>query len=213
MEDLTATATRHYNVFKAKVTAFFSTPASEGYHIVPSSYGSIPVQATAANGLQSLPSDATKIEPKVDPILIHHRAPWLTCMRTRSGSRASAPSSTGCASRSSSRALPSRSSTARRLGTASQRGWAWVTLPSRLECSDTRGRCRRGGGTGSSTATADTTVRAGDPQSNCKLTLPPETDEIYGPVAICALIFVAVLLNFILRVNQRFVAFPASHSA
>lgn len=38
-----------------------------------------------------------------------------------------------------------------------------------------------------------------------KLTPLTFSDEIYGPVVVVALIFVAVLVNFILRVNQRFV--------
>lgn len=36
--------------------------------------------------------------------------------------------------------------------------------------------------------------------------LPCRTDEPYGPVVVCGLIFVAVLLNFILRVRHRSVS-------
>lgn len=43
-----------------KVAEHLSLPSAVGYSNVPTSYG-----ATTENGLQTLPSDATKIEPKV----------------------------------------------------------------------------------------------------------------------------------------------------
>lgn len=33
----------------------------------------------------------------------------------------------------------------------------------------------------------------------------PGADDLYGPIIVCTVIFLAVLVNFILRVNQRFV--------
>jgi len=39
------------------------------------------------------------------------------------------------------------------------------------------------------------------------------TDEPYGPVVVCVLIFAAVLTNFILRVKHRFVLFLSQISS
>lgn len=58
-------ATQAVEAVKSRVTAYLATPESEGYQPVPSSAGYGTIAPTTANGLQSLPADATKIEPKV----------------------------------------------------------------------------------------------------------------------------------------------------
>ncbi|KAL8280111.1 hypothetical protein RQP46_007441 [Phenoliferia psychrophenolica] len=166
MEDLTASAREHFNAVKTKVTAYFATPASQGYQIVPPSYGAIPVQATAANGLQSLPSDATKIEPKV----------WLASERTfLNWLRVSLLISSFALALFNSAAVGDNVTKGMGMTYAvislGMLGYAWTMQERRRHRIINR--------------------------------YSGHHDEIYGPVIVCGLIFVAVLLNFILRVNQR----------
>lgn len=115
-----------------------SPPHPEGYVPIPT-YGS-------TNGAQTLPSDGTKIEPKVPspPLSSAQLTP-----ATRSGSRRSERFSTGFGSRSSSRVLRSPCSMRLGRGIGWPRGWGCRIAGLRWGCWGTRGRCRRGGGRGS----------------------------------------------------------------
>ncbi|KAK4695551.1 putative membrane protein, partial [Phenoliferia sp. Uapishka_3] len=146
-----------------KITSYFSTPTSEGYQPIQS-YGT--VTPTAANGLQSLPADASKIEPKV----------WLASERTfLNWLRVSILISSFALALFNGAAVGDKVAKGMGLTYAvisiGMLGYAWTMQEKRRH----RIITRFGG----------------------------HHDEIYGPIVICAVIFLAVLVNFILRVNQR----------
>lgn len=163
-----------------------SNSAREGYNLIPAfpSYG-------ATEAYRSLPADPSKIEPKVFLASERTFLNWLRVSLLLSSFALTLFNTS-----------PVGDWVGKGMGLVyialafAMGAYAWKMQERRRERIITR-YAGHHGKSSSCSCSKNTPKRATDHP------ILDKTDEIYGPVVLCAAVFGAVLLNFILRVNQR----------